>query len=163
MNLRAAGQTRQADAFTLVEVVVSIAIAGVIFSAVLLAYVNAAKYAEWSGYSLAAEALNVQQLEQLKCAKWDTDVLPNVDETTNLNLTAWSYVNGAYKGYTNAILDMPISGTNIVRATNRLWLTNVMISANPPVWIKHVTVSTEWSFRGEKYTNTIATIMGPDR
>jgi prepilin-type N-terminal cleavage/methylation domain-containing protein len=154
---------RQACAFTLVEVVVSIAIAGVIFSAVLLAYIGAARYAEWSGYSLAAEALNVQQLEQMKCAKWDTEATPDVDETTNLNLTAWSFSNGVYKGYTNSMLDMPITGTNVVRATNRLWMTNVMISANPPVWIKHIRVSTEWAFRGERFTNTIATIMGPDR
>ena len=149
-------------AFTLFEVVFCILIAGLIFGGIITAYVQSSRYAEWSGYSLAATALSVQQLEQAKSAKWDTQVTPNVDEITNLNLQARSYVNGAIQGYTNEILDMPISGNGVL-ATNYVTIKAISISTNPPASIKLVMVQSVYPFRGDYYTNTIATYMGPDR
>jgi prepilin-type N-terminal cleavage/methylation domain-containing protein len=149
--------------FTLIEVVVSIAVAGLIFAAIIVAYIQAANFAEWSGYSLAAHSLCVQQLEQAKGAKWDTQVVPPLDELTNcVHLASWSFANGTWSGYTNYVLDIPISGTNVVRATNYVWLTDMAISANPPVVIKMLRVQTVWSFRGRAQTNTIATYLAPD-
>lgn len=156
-------ESKRIAGFTLIEVVVSIAVAGVIFAAIIMAYVQAANFAEWSGYTLAAQSLGIQQLEQAKGAKWDTQVVPPLDEITNFNhLTAWTYANGAWSGYTNYVLDIPISGTNVVRATNYVWLSEKTISDNPPVVIKMLRVQTVWSFRGQPQTNTIATYLAPD-
>ena len=51
-------------AFTLAEVVVAIAIMAFVFGGLISAYVQATRRAEWSGYSLAAQAMAIQQLEQ---------------------------------------------------------------------------------------------------
>ena len=48
---------RSVAALTLVEVVLSTAIAAMTVSGILYGYTQSAKRAEWSGYSLAAQAL----------------------------------------------------------------------------------------------------------
>ena len=64
--------------FTLAEVVISVALAGIIFSGILTGYVQAAKRAEWAGYNLAAGATAVQQIEQARAAVWDSDTGNNI-------------------------------------------------------------------------------------
>jgi type II secretory pathway pseudopilin PulG len=158
---------RQASAFTLAEVVISVAVVGLIFGGILTANVQSAKRAEWSGYSLAAQALAIQQLEQSRASVWDDAV--NKNELTNLNLLAWTYNTSTRvgKGYSWTNLDLPISGTNFIRATNFVtvsMLTNV--TGVSGVKLQMVQVDTVWHFRffGGFYlcTNTIVTYFAPD-
>ncbi len=141
--------------FTLVEVVMSIAVVALAFGTILTAYIQATQRAEWSGYSLAAQALAIQQLEQARSAKWDVLDTPTVDEITNLPPMM-----------TN-ILDLPISGTNVVIATNFITVSTIMISTNPPVPIHMVRVDTVWAFHWKSvnrlFTNTAANYYAPDR
>jgi type II secretory pathway pseudopilin PulG len=154
-----------ASAFTLVEVVTAMVISVLVFSTILLAYVQAARFAEWSGYSLAAQALSIQQLEQARSAVWDTQRTPPLDEVTNLNLTAWQYSSDTrtWSGYTNAVLDIPAAQNKEVLATNFISVQTVSLPSNPQAAVRFIKVSTVWSFQGKTYTNSIATYFAPDR
>jgi type II secretory pathway pseudopilin PulG len=164
--------SRQARAagFTLVEIVIALGIITLVFAGILQGNVQSAKRAEWSGYSLAAQALTVQQLEQARSALWDNAVYPPVNQLTNLNLIGWTYnsATGIGRGYTWADLDIPISGTNKIRATNfvTLRMINMNSTTNPPIKLQMVEVQTVWPFKrfgGLRYfTNRTATYMAPD-
>lgn len=156
--------SRRLLAFTLLEVVVSVMITGIVFAAILSGYIQSARKAEWSAYSLAAEGLNIQQLEQIRAANWDTQGLILVDETTNLNLKSWTYASGKWTGYTWTNLDTPFNSTNntMVMATNYVTLTVVGVTTIPPVTVKCIKSDTVWKFMGKLYTNSIATYRAPD-
>jgi prepilin-type N-terminal cleavage/methylation domain-containing protein len=142
---------RSVRGFTLAEVVMAMALIAFVLSAMILGYVAATRRTEWSGYSLAAQALAIQQLEQARSAKWDVLSSPNVCEITNIPTTTW------------ANLDIPYSGENFVRATNFATIRQVSLNANPPVSVYLVKVDTVWEFQGRLQTNTIANYFAPDR
>lgn len=156
-------QKRQTLAFTLAEVVMSIAIAAIVFGGIILAYVQSTRRAEWSGYSLAAQALAVQQLEQARSAIWDP---PLRNFVTNLNLT-WISANPR-KGYSWGILDLPITTNGVtVIATNYVTITMITnVGGVPGVSLQMVRVDTVWPFQTRQaklyFTNTIATYLAPD-
>lgn len=161
---------RTASAFTLVEVVVSVGLSVMVFTAILTGYIHATKRAEWSGYNLAAGATSVQQIEQARAAVWDTDTgnkvvgVPLLGRTTNGSLSG----NFTLKGYSTNILDIPYSSG----ASNYLWVTNYVtlvrtnVLGNTNVPLQFLKVDAVWRFRawgGTKYyTNTMATILAPD-
>lgn len=156
---------RQAGAgFTLAEVVISVAILSMVFSGILLGYVQAAKRAEWSGYSLASQAYGIQQLEQARAAVWDISSGTGVNQITNLNLLDWTYSANAYRGYSWTNIDIPYSGSNYMRATNFVVVvTNITLSVTPPVWIQSVEVATVWNFKGKLFTNKLVNYYAPDQ
>lgn len=161
-------ERRRHEGFTLVEVVMSIGIMAFVFYALISTYLQASYRAEWSGCSLAAQALAVQQIEQAKSAVWDNSIGEN--QLTNLTLNHWAY-NAATQtasGYTYTTLDLPISGTNVVIATNYVSIQMLYYNkvTNPPVQVQLITVNTVWPFnmlgRMRWYTNTTATYCAPD-
>jgi type II secretory pathway pseudopilin PulG len=123
---------RQLSAFTLAELVMAIAIVAVILGGMTVAYTQTTRRAQWTGYSLAAQALAIQQLEQARSAVWDPSISKN--ELTNLNLSSWSYSGGMLTGYTWTNLDIPISSINAVRATNYVTVRMLYLNgvASPP-------------------------------
>ena len=134
-------------AFTLVELVISTALAAIVICASVYGYVHSARRAEWSAHSLAAHSIAMQKIEQMRAAKWDPNGWPPVDELTNPPARV-------------DILDIPISGTNIAYATSVTTVTTV--SATPP--LKKIRVDTAWQFAGGGvFTNTILTYRGPDQ
>lgn len=171
MRVKDLAETRRmrgaASAFTLVEVVMSVAITAVIFGGIIQSNIHLTKRAEWSGQSLAAQALAIQQLEQARSAVWDDTLAKN--EMTNLNLVGWTYNASTRvgKGYSWANLDLPIATTNFVRATNYVTVTQLTnVTGVAAVKLQMVRVDTVWSFRGfggtRTYTNSIATYLAPD-
>jgi type II secretory pathway pseudopilin PulG len=161
------GRRRQNAAFTLAEVVMAVAITAVIFGGILSGSVQMTKRAEWTGQSLAAQALAIQQLEQARSAVWDNTLAKN--EMTNLNLLGWTYNTSTRvgKGYTYATLDLPISGTNQIRATNYVTITQITnVTGLPAVKIQMVQVDTVWRFNAfgspRFHTNTVVTYYAPD-
>lgn len=159
-----------AAGFTLAEVVISIAVTGLVFAGILSGYVQSARNAEWTGYSLAAQALAVQQIEQARSAVWDYSTGNGRNELTNLNLLNPQYDSGTKtrRGYSWSTLDLPYSGTNVVRATNYVTVRMFYFNnnANPPVQLQMLQVDTVWPFTvgtAPKYfTNTVATYFAPD-
>ena len=87
VSRRAASQPQPNQGFTLTEVVVAIAIATLAFGGVISGYVLTADRAEWSAYSLAAQSLAMQGVEQARAAKWDPKAWPAVDELGVTNYT----------------------------------------------------------------------------
>ncbi len=136
-------------AFTLVEVVLAVAVGAILISGMILGYVQAAIRAEWSAYSLSAQSLAVMRMEQTRAAKWDRLASPPVDQLVSSNLPP-----------TVEVLDLPIAGTNIVYATNFTTITT--ISTIPQ--LKMIQVDCVWAFgdRGN-FTNTIVTYRAPDQ
>jgi prepilin-type N-terminal cleavage/methylation domain-containing protein len=152
--------------FTLVEVMVSLGIATLLFGGIITSYIQSSRQAEWSGYSLAAQAIGVQQIEQARSGVWDFSISKN--ELTNLNLRSWQY-NATTKvgtGYSTNVLDLPISGTNVVMATNFVTVKMLSLTGLANVQVQMVTVDTVWPFRTAHgmclFTNRIANYFGPD-
>ena len=142
----------RAVAFTLMEVALSVAIMGLVFAGLISAYVQASNRAEWSGYSLAAQAIAVQQMEQFRTATWDTQSVPPIDQITNIPTS----------NYTN--MDIPISGTNVVWVTNNITVTQFQVTTNPVSYLKMIQVDTIWPWRRTNFfTNTMVTYRAPDQ
>jgi len=152
--------------FTLVEVMISLGIVTLLFGGILSAYIQTSRRAEWAGFSLAAQAIGIQQIEQARSGVWDYSI--NKNELTNLNLISWNY-NATTKvgtGYSTNVLDLPVSGTNIVVATNFVTVKLLNLTGSPNVQVQMVTVDTVWPFlalHGKRlYTNRTASYFGPD-
>ena len=147
----AAERKRRTAALTLVEVVVATLIIVLVFAAIIGAYIQTTYRSEWAGLSLAAQAAAVQQLEAAKCAVWDPLQTPVKDEITQL------------PRITTVLLDLPVSGTNKLYATN---YTTVTLITNGVYSNYFVKVDTVWPFRWKKttayYTNTVADYYAPD-
>ena len=137
--------------FTLAEVIISIAIMGLVFAGILAGNTQSSARAEWSGYSLAAQAQAVQQLEEFHAATWDTQAQPPVDLTTN------------FPAMTTNVLDIPISSTNAVWVTNYITVTPLTVSTNPTVTIKMIRIDTVWLWRTKLFTNTMVDYRAPDQ
>ncbi len=149
MMQRCSQVSREERGMTLPEVVISIAIGGLVFGGVLTAYVQSAIRAEWAAYNLAGHSLALQRLEQVRAAKWDTQSSPPVDLVVASNFPV-----------TVDLLDIPISGTNITFATNFVAISTV--SSDPP--LRLISVNTVWQFRpGKLFTNTTASFRAPDQ
>jgi type II secretory pathway pseudopilin PulG len=155
-----------AKAFTLVEVLVALAVVMLLFSGVITTYITSARQAEYAGYSLAAQAVGIHQIEQARSAVWDYSISKN--ELTNLNLLSWSY-NTSTKtgtGYTTNVLDLPISSTNAVMVTNFVTVKMIGLTGLTNVQVQLVTVDTVWPFPTKTgmrlFTNRTAAYYGPD-
>lgn len=135
--------------FTLAEIVIASAVGMIMIGAAIYGYILAAKRAEWSGYSFAANSLAVQAMEQARSSRWDPLAYPEIDDFKGSNFPPQI-----------AILDLPISGTNVVYATNFITITTMQ--ENPP--LRMIRVDCCWSFiRKGVFTNTIITYRAPDQ
>ncbi len=134
-------------AFALPEVLIATAIIVLVYGGAILAYIQTDRRAEWSGYSLEAQALSVRSIEQARAAKWDTQGGVVVDQSPNI-----------YTRWTN-LLDLPYSGSNFVYATN---FTTVTTVSNSLYQVHMFRVDTVWPWRGNIYTNTTVTYRAPN-
>ena len=165
--------------FTLAEVVIAIALSVILFFAIVNGYVFAGLREEWSGYSMAAQTLSYQVVEQSRSAVWDpawtdfTNVNGKVEInglSNAVNVVGWSLSGSTLKVTMTNLLDVPWKGTNYVVATNYVTVTTVNetgVAANP-VTLQMIRVDTVWPFTGwgnraiRYYTNTSATYIAPD-
>ena len=134
---------------TLVETAVSLGIAGILITAIVSGFIQAHRQSEWSAYSLAANSLAMQGVEQARAAKWDRLGYPPVDQVVTQNFPRRIEV-----------LDIPIVRSNIVYATNRWFISSV--STNPPLRLVRVECSWRFPNRGV-FTNSVATYRAPDQ
>ena len=139
---------RRAGAFTLVEVVIALALTALIIGGILSSYLLSSRRAEWSAFSLAAQSLASQAIEQTRAAKWDALATPPIDEVTRARFPE-----------SVQVLDLPQSGTNIAFARVRLTISTV--STSPP--LKHVRAECVWPFMGRSFTNSVSTFRAPDQ
>jgi len=116
---------------------------------IITGYVISSKRVEWSAYSLAAQSLALQRLEQTRACKWDLGAYPIVDGELQASNFPQQVV----------VLDIPMNSSNAIFATN---ITDVIdIQTNYPP-IKLVRVRCLWPFHnGKTYTNTIVSYVIP--
>ncbi len=136
-------------AFTLVETIISLALAGVSIAGLISGFVQSARQAETSSYVLAAQGQALEGLEQVRAAKWDPQASPPVDQVVSTNFPA---VVGT--------LDVPGAGRSMIYATNKTYISTV--STNPVV--RMIRVECVWRFlSGPLTTNSVATYRSPDQ
>lgn len=143
------GSRPRSRAFSLVEAVLSVAIASLTVGGIVTGYMMSARRGEWSEYSLAAHSLALQRIEQARAVHWDPRAFPPLDELAETNFPT-----------AIEVLDIPVLGTNIVYATNVTTISTV--STSP--WIKMIRVDCSWPFlNGRVFTNTVVTYRAPDQ
>jgi type II secretory pathway pseudopilin PulG len=134
---------------TLVEVVIALAITGLVVGGIVTGYLYCATATVKAELVQAANARAMQCIEETRSARWDTSVWPTLDE-----LVATNFPDKAVS------LDMPGSGSGGTSAT--IQTTISQISLTPP--IRRIRVDCIWQFGGvELITNTIETIRAPDQ
>ena len=143
---------RRGAGFTLTEVVVAVAVIALTFAGVIYGYIRTTDRAEWSSYSLAAQSLAMQGVEQARAAKWDPQAWPVVDELGVTNLTQ------------EEPLDVPVVGEP-VQATNYISVTTV--SLDPP--LRQLRADCVWALKSRSagiagpFTNTAVTLRAADQ
>jgi Tfp pilus assembly protein PilV len=164
---RFSARARRAAAFTLIEVVIAALIVGLVFGGIINCYIQSGVRIQWTGYSLAAQNLAMEVLEQAKAASWDPT--KNKNEVMAMNLMSTNYNSGTstYTGYSTGVLDVPYAGTNFTLATNFVTVQLITgVGGQTNVSVQFVRVDTVWPFflRGTNlfFTNTVATLMSPD-
>jgi type II secretory pathway pseudopilin PulG len=133
------------SALTLVEVVLSLAIIGLVMAGVISGYTMCTRRSTWSVLSFAAQSSAAARMEQCVSVRW----LPqyNID-----NLVGTSFLP------TTNNLCTPVTRGNMVYGTN--FTTINQISTYPP--LKLIRVDCAWSFLGAAHTNTVVTIRAPN-
>ena len=129
---------------------ISVVIITMFFATVLLTYTRAQQRAQWSGYSLAAQAQSTRQLEEFRAVLWDTQSTPITDNTTNIPTPLV------------LPLDLPITGTNVVYATNYATVTTLSNFGNN-AQVKMIVINTVWPWNGKSFTNTVVDYRAPDQ
>jgi prepilin-type N-terminal cleavage/methylation domain-containing protein len=154
---RQSSPSRQSSrAFTLVEVVVAMSIAALVFSGIILGFTTSSQRVEWASYNLAAQNLAQQGLEQARASGWDPQAPTPLDNCTQTN----------FPPVTTNILDVPITGTNNTTfATNTWTITDVGTSTYP---LKMIRVDCSWRYqkvggRAVVFTNTAVTLRAPNQ
>jgi prepilin-type N-terminal cleavage/methylation domain-containing protein len=134
---------------TLVEVVIALAITGLMVGGIVTGYIYCTTSAVKAELAQAANAKAMERIEEARSAQWDTSSWPVVDQLVATNFPDESVT-----------LDMP--GTNTVGTSATIQTTISQISVTPP--IRRIRVDCIWQFRGvELITNTIETIRAPDQ
>jgi len=125
---------------------------GIIMGVVVHGYVSATDRAEWSAYSLAAQSVANQGIEQVRAAKWDLQKSPIIDDLGETNFTQVER------------LDVPASG-NPVYATN--YVSVITVSTYPQ--LRQLRADCVWSLSSRRksisgpFTNTAVTLRAPDQ
>ena len=143
-------RTRSGAGFTLVEVVVSMVVVGIMMAGLVSLYTQSAVRAEWSAYSLAGQMMALRGLEQTRAAQWDPRAAAPTDELVASNFPP-----------VVEILDLGSGGTAETYATN---VTTIQTVSTSPA-LKVIQVQCTWSFpwRGGIFTNSIFTYRAPDQ
>lgn len=137
------------SAFTLMEVVISLAIIGMSLGGILTLYVRAAQRADWSGYSVSAQMMALSGLEQCRAAKYDPHGSPPIDALVSSNFP--SRVDILDPGSVNGVVSYATNTTTIL-----------LVSSNPE--LKLVRVDCTWTYPGRGiFTNSVSTYRAPNQ
>jgi prepilin-type N-terminal cleavage/methylation domain-containing protein len=131
------------DGFTLAEVLIALALLGIMLGGIINSYLAAAQRAEWASASAAAHRLAVMKLEQLKTAPWE-DLIDLMSEGPK-------EVEGR--------LDLPVTvepNQQATAATVRFWVEEVTPAEQDLV---RLGVECVWSMGSRGYTNPVPPLV----
>ena len=136
---------------TLAEVVVAVAISGLMVLGLVGGYISSMVAAEKSSLSLAANTRALERLEDTHGAIWNVSGWPVVDQLVTTNFPAKV-----------VIIDLSGQGTGTTYGTNYTTITQVSLSPQ----LRRVRVDCVWRFQSGQFsrllTNTVETLRGPD-
>lgn len=140
-------------AFTLVEILIAMAVLALSVSAIFGGYIFSAHQAEWAAYSLVAESQALQRMEQVRMARWSTMSYPPIDELVATNFPVQVKA-----------MDYDFANRTTLYVTNITSISNV--STDPP--LRLIRVDTVWKYvprgaSGKIFTNTLFTFKSPDQ
>jgi prepilin-type N-terminal cleavage/methylation domain-containing protein len=134
---------------TLVEVIVALAITGLMVAGIIRGYIYCATSAVKAELAQAANAKAMQRIEETRSAQWNTSSSLAVDLLVATNFPDKSVT-----------LDMPGTNTNGTSATIKTTISQ--ISLTPP--LRRIRADCIWQFRGAEWvTNSIETIRAADQ
>ena len=142
---------RSSDGLTIIEVLVATAIIGIVFSTVISAYTMSNDRTEWNSYSLAAQSIAQQGVEQARAAKWDPEASSVVDELSPTNFMQVE------------VLDVTPGGTAIY-ATNYISISTVSTSPQ----LRQLRADCVWRLASRRsnagpFTNSAITLRASDQ
>ena len=139
--------------FTLMEILISFFVLGMVLSGLIYGYVQANWTAEWSSMSLAAQSFASQGAERARASDWRPRDWPVASGYNTMD----ELTNGTVLTYRD-FMDIPTKGTP--SSTNfQFWVTNYVtitsLSVNPP--LREIRSDAIWSFpmNGKLCTNTV--------
>ena len=161
---------RRKSGYTFIEVLISLIVVAVVFGSIINGYLSTSTRGQWTAYSLAAQSLGLQTLEQARSGVWDIALGKNeITQMTLLNASG-DGVSTPLTGYTTNVLDVPWKGNNAIWATNFITIKTIYENnySTVPVQVLIIRVDTVWPFTAwggfhlSYYTNSVGMIVAPD-
>jgi type II secretory pathway pseudopilin PulG len=140
---------------TLVEVVVALAIAGLMVAGIVTGYIYCSTATVKDALYLAANAKAQERLEQTRSAVWDTAQFPVVDQLNPTNFPDETVT-----------LDQSASGPGVTLGTVKTTILQILPSSASPLAspVRLIHVDCIWQFQGGDFiTNSIETCRAPDQ
>jgi type II secretory pathway pseudopilin PulG len=137
-------QTRDiaADAFTLMEVMITVGISTTIIGAILYGFVVSARNLEWAAFSLQAQANVIERMEQTYSIVYKPQP-PNPND--------------------NLIVDnFPATACSNVLGTNFTYISDNISEGVSNQFMKMIRVDCVWVYRSKVYTNSVSMLRAPD-
>ena len=140
---------------TLVEVVIALALAGLMVAGLVTGYIFCSTSTVKDSLYMAANARAMERIEETRSAVWDTSSYPVVGQLVTNNFPV----------ETNVILDLTGSGSATNLATITTDISQILPSAASPssAPVRRIHVDCIWEFKGELITNSIETCRAPDQ
>jgi len=140
---------------TLVEVVVAMAIAGLMVAGIVTGYIFCTTSTVKDSLYMAANARAAERLEETRSATWSLYGSNPTDELVATN----------FPPETNVVLDLSDSGSEFTLATVTTEITQILPSSSLPnaAPVRRIHVDCIWQFKGEWITNSIETCRAPDQ
>lgn len=153
-----------AAGFTLVEILVAMAVFALVSSGIIFGYEQVNRATQWSAISEAAQSYASQGAEQVRAANWNPRGYPMTSNYPGA-FDEQPPTNEVLSG-TNYILDVPSKGfpgssNYFFYVTNYIYVTN--ISVNP--YLRQIRSDAVWRFyvTGKVYTNTTILLRTSDQ
>jgi prepilin-type N-terminal cleavage/methylation domain-containing protein len=147
--------------FTLIEILITFVILGMVLAGLIYGYVQANRMAEWCSMSMAAQSLASEGAEKARAADWRPRDWPM---TQGYEGSSDELTNGWQTNYLD-FMDVPsrgiLSATNF-NVTNFVSITNIG-SGNPP--LRQIRSDAVWTFPwdGKLCTNTVILVRTGDQ
>jgi hypothetical protein len=140
---------------TLVEVVVALAITGLMVAGIVEGYIFCTTSTVKDSLYMAANARAMQRLEETRSAIWAPYRAQPVDELVASN----------FLDETNVVLDLSASSSTPTLATLHTDISQISPSSSSPLSppVRRVHVDCIWQFQGVGITNSIETCRAPDQ
>jgi len=140
---------------TLIEVVVALAITGLVVAGIVTGYTFCTASTVKDSLYMAANARAMERLEETRSAIWAPNRANPVDELVATN----------FPDEINVVLDLSRSGSTATLATLHTEISQISPSPSSPLAppVRRIHVDCIWQFKGEDIVTSIETCRAPDQ